>query len=70
MTIVAAMLGNRMIVVSEGQALGAAATTGDGKSPVTEKELDEARRLGRTPPESRLRAKRGKRRNVRAKKLG
>ncbi|MBS1789082.1 MAG: flavodoxin family protein [Acidobacteria bacterium] len=46
MTIVAAMLGNRMIVVSEGQALGAAATTGDGKSPVTEKELEEARRLG------------------------
>jgi NAD(P)H dehydrogenase (quinone) len=46
MTIVAAMLGNRMIVVSEGQALGAAATTGDGKLPVTEKELEEARRLG------------------------
>ncbi|MEP7338196.1 MAG: flavodoxin family protein [Acidobacteriota bacterium] len=46
MTIVAAMLGNRMIVVSEGQALGAAATTGEGKSPLTEKELDEARRLG------------------------
>jgi len=46
MTIVAAMLGNRMIVVSEGQALGAAATTGDGKLPVSEKELDEARRLG------------------------
>lgn len=46
MTIVAAMLGNRMIVVSEGQALGAAATTGEGKLPVTEKELNEARRLG------------------------
>ncbi len=46
MTIVAAMLGNRMIVVSEGQALGAAATTGDGKAPVTEKELNEARKLG------------------------
>lgn len=46
MTIVAAMLGNRMIVVSEGQALGATATTGGGKSPVTEKELNEARRLG------------------------
>jgi len=46
MTIVAAMLGNRMIVLSEGQALGAAATTGDGKLPVTEKELTEARRLG------------------------
>jgi NAD(P)H dehydrogenase (quinone) len=46
MTLVAAMLGNRMIVISEGQALGAAATTGEGKSPLTEKELDEARRLG------------------------
>lgn len=46
MTIVAAMLGNRMIVVSEGQALGAAATTGDGKAPVTEKELNEAKQLG------------------------
>lgn len=46
LTIIAAMLGNRMIVVSEGQALGAAATTGEGKSPLDEKELEEGRRLG------------------------
>ena len=60
MTIVAAMLGNRMIVVSEGQALGAAATTGDGKTPVTEKELDEARRLGERVAELTATLKRGK----------
>ena len=60
MTIVAAMLGNRMIVVSEGQALGAAATTGDGKAPVTEKELDEARRLGERVAELTATLKRGK----------
>ena len=60
MTIVAAMLGNRMIVVSEGQALGAAATTGDGKAPVTERELDEARRLGERVAEIADRLKRGK----------
>jgi len=46
MTILAAMLGNRMVVVSEGQALGAAATTGEGKDPLTEKELAEGRLLG------------------------
>jgi NAD(P)H dehydrogenase (quinone) len=45
-TILAAMLGNRMIVVSEGQAFGATATTGEGDQPVTEKELEEGRRLG------------------------
>ncbi|MBP6821960.1 MAG: flavodoxin family protein [Acidobacteria bacterium] len=60
MTIVAAMLGNRMIVVSEGQALGAAATTGDGKSLVTEKELDEARRLGERVAKVAATFKRGK----------
>lgn len=60
MTIVAAMLGNRMIVVSEGQALGAAATTGDGKSPVSEKELDEARRLGERVASVAATFKRGK----------
>jgi NAD(P)H dehydrogenase (quinone) len=46
LTILAAMLGNRMIVVSEGQALGATATTGEGKAPLTPSELDEGRRLG------------------------
>lgn len=60
MTIVAAMLGNRMIVVSEGQALGAAATTGDGKLPVTEKELNEARRLGERVTQTTIAIKRGK----------
>jgi len=54
------MLGNRMIVISEGQALGATATTGDGKLPVTEKELDEARRLGERVAEITLRFKQGK----------
>jgi NAD(P)H dehydrogenase (quinone) len=57
MTIVAAMLGNRMIVVSEGQALGATATTGEGKLPVTEKELNEARRLGERVAQVTLRLK-------------
>lgn len=60
MTIVAAMLGNRMIVVSEGQALGATATTGEGKSPVTEKELNEARRLGERVAQAAATFKRGK----------
>ena len=60
MTVVAAMLGNRMIVVSEGQALGATATTGDGKSPLTEKELDEARRLGERVARITLTLKQGK----------
>lgn len=46
MTIVAAMLGNRMIVVSDGQALGATATTGEGGQPLDAKALDEGRRLG------------------------
>jgi NAD(P)H dehydrogenase (quinone) len=46
LTILAAMLGNRMIVVSEGQALGATATTGEGNAPLAASELDEGRRLG------------------------
>jgi NAD(P)H dehydrogenase (quinone) len=60
-TIVAALLGNRMIVISEGQALGAAATTGEGKSPLTEKELDEARRLGERVTQVALTIQQGKR---------
>lgn len=47
MTMLAAMLGNRMLVVSEGQALGATATTGEGKLPLDAKELAEGRALGR-----------------------
>lgn len=46
MTMVAAMLGNRMIVVSDGQALGATATTGEGGLPLDAKALEEGRRLG------------------------
>jgi NAD(P)H dehydrogenase (quinone) len=61
MTIVAAMLGNRMIVVSEGQALGATATTGEGKSPIEEKALEESRRLGERVAQTALAFKRGKR---------
>lgn len=60
LTIVAAMLGNRMIVVSEGQALGATATTGEGKSPLGEKELEEGRRLGERVAKAALAFKRGK----------
>lgn len=47
MTMLAAMLSNRMVVVSEGQALGATATTGEGKLPLDTKELVEGRALGR-----------------------
>ncbi len=47
LTILAAMLGNRMIVVSGGGAFGASATT-EGKSPgIDEQELADARALGR-----------------------
>ncbi|MGH9769169.1 MAG: flavodoxin family protein [Blastocatellia bacterium] len=60
MTIVAAMLGNRMIVVSEGQALGATATTGEGKSPLDEKALEEGRRLGERVAQLALTLKRGR----------
>ncbi len=46
LTILAAMLGNQMIVVSGGGALGASATT-EGDSPgIDEKELEAARTLG------------------------
>ena len=61
LTIIAAMLGNRMIVVSEGQALGATATTGEGKLPLGEKELEEGRRLGERVAQVALTLKRGKR---------
>jgi NAD(P)H dehydrogenase (quinone) len=61
LTIIAALLGNRMIVVSEGQALGATATTGEGKSPLNEKDLEEGRRLGERVAQVALTFKRGKR---------
>jgi NAD(P)H dehydrogenase (quinone) len=59
-TIIAAMLGNRMIVVSEGQALGATATTGEGKLPLNEKDLEEGRRLGERVAQIALTLKRGR----------
>lgn len=47
LTILAAMLGNQMIVVSGGGALGASATT-EGDSPgIDEKELAQAKKLGK-----------------------
>ena len=47
LTILAAMLGNQMIVVSGGGAFGASATT-EGESPgIDDKELAEAKALGR-----------------------
>jgi NAD(P)H dehydrogenase (quinone) len=47
LTILAAMLGNQMIVVSDGGAFGASATT-EGQSPgIDNKELADAEALGR-----------------------
>jgi NAD(P)H dehydrogenase (quinone) len=47
LTILAAMLGNQMIIVSGGGAFGASATT-EGDSPgIDNKELADARELGR-----------------------
>ncbi len=46
LSILVAMLGNRMIVLSEGDALGASATTGDGKTLVSEGDLNQGRKLG------------------------
>ena len=60
LTILAAMIGNRMIVVSEGQALGATATTGEGKLPLDEAELKEGRDLGERVARVALILKRGR----------
>ncbi|HYK89155.1 MAG TPA: flavodoxin family protein [Acidobacteriota bacterium] len=60
LTILAAMLSNRMIVVSEGQALGAAATTGEGRSPLSGEDLEQGRRLGKRVAEVALALKRGR----------
>ncbi len=60
LTILAAMIGNRMIVLSEGQALGATATTGEGKLPLDEKELKEGRDLGERVARVTLILKRGR----------
>ncbi|UCE63470.1 MAG: flavodoxin family protein [Nitrospirota bacterium] len=59
LTILAAMLGNQMIVVSEGGAFGASATT-EGDSPgIDEKELAGARALGKRVAEVAWMVKRG-----------
>jgi len=59
LTILAAMLGNQMIVVSGGGAFGASATT-EGDSPgIDNKELADARELGRRVAEVALAMKRG-----------
>jgi NAD(P)H dehydrogenase (quinone) len=61
LTILAAMLGNQMIVVSGGGAFGASATT-EGDSPgIDEKELAAARDLGRRVAEVAVLVKRGTR---------
>jgi NAD(P)H dehydrogenase (quinone) len=60
LSILVAMLGNRMIVISEGDALGATATTGDGKGPVSEKDLEQGRRLGERVARVTLQYKRGR----------
>jgi NAD(P)H dehydrogenase (quinone) len=60
LTIIAAMLGNRMIVVSDGEALGAAATTGEGKAPISEKDIDQGRRLGERVAQVAIQFKRGR----------
>jgi len=59
LTILAAMLGNQMIVVSGGGAFGASATT-EGDSPgIDNKELADARELGRRVAEVAVRMQRG-----------
>ena len=59
LTILAAMLGNQMIVVSGGGAFGASATT-EGDSPgIDDKELADARDLGRRVAEVAALVKRG-----------
>jgi len=59
LTILAAMLGNHMIVVSGGGAFGASATT-EGDSPgIDDRELSDARALGRRVAEVAWMVKRG-----------
>ncbi|MDT7043503.1 flavodoxin family protein [Candidatus Nitronereus thalassa] len=59
LTILAAMLGNQMIVVSDGGAFGASATT-EGKSPgIDQDELADARALGKRVAEVAWMVKRG-----------
>lgn len=60
LTILAAMLGNQMIIVSDGGAFGASATT-EGDSPgINEQEKSDARALGKRVAEVAWMLKRGK----------
>ncbi len=61
LTILAAMLGNQMIVVSGGGAFGASATTEDDSPGLDEKELAAARDLGKRVAEVAALIKRGAR---------
>ncbi len=58
-TILAAMLGNQMIVVSDGGAFGASATTEGDSSGIDEKEKADARALGKRVAEVAWMVKRG-----------
>ena len=59
LTILAAMLGNQMIIVSGGGVFGASATT-EGKSPgINQDELADARALGKRVAETARLVKRG-----------
>jgi NAD(P)H dehydrogenase (quinone) len=60
LTMLAAMIGNRMIVLGEGQALGATATTGEGKLPLEGKALKEGSDLGERVARVALTLKRGR----------
>jgi NAD(P)H dehydrogenase (quinone) len=59
LSILAAMLGNQMIVVSGGGAFGASATTEGGSPGIDEKELDSARQLGKRVAEVTWMVRRG-----------
>ena len=59
LTILAAMLGNKMIVVSEGGAFGASATTEGGSPGIDDQELASARALGKRVAEVTIMVKRG-----------
>lgn len=59
LSILAAMLGNQMIVVSGGGAFGASATTEGGSPGIDEEELNQARALGRRVAEVAGMIKRG-----------
>jgi NAD(P)H dehydrogenase (quinone) len=59
LTILAAMLGNQMIVVSDGGAFGASATTEGGSPGINEQEKADARALGKRVAEVAWMLKRG-----------